>query len=488
MKPLLPSIAFLFTIYCNAQEKCGTDEQHAWLMRQSQEYARLMQSRIPDSYISGRISNIPDTIPIVVHIVFVTNWLGTFGDIPDATINNAIDNLNKCFNDTEPGHVNIGLYFKLAQTDPDCYPTTGIVRVDASDDQEYVNGGVHYGNSPGGISQGQLAAKSYWDNTKYLNIWIVPKISDNNVGAFAYYPTGSKTVYDGIVLKQIGAMVHEMGHAFNLIHTFEGSMGNTCSLNNDCTADGDRICDTPPVLANINGCDPLAINPCTNQPYGEVVYNFMSYSSCRKQFTPMQRDRMRNALLIYRAPILGYNTESPPPQAPLISIAADDNDNIIDKNQLITFTPTVTGNSMIQYHWIKNNFEVATDRIYRSNTLSHGDEILCMIVDPALVCHTPVMSYSNKIKISTDHTHFVSIYPNPTFDRISAWSPADDIKINLIRLFSADGKLLDVKKIVSSSLVQYSLATRPTGLYFLEFTSSKGIDIVRVVKGEFTIY
>ena len=486
MKYLLLSIVFLSAAYCYGQEKCGTDEQHAWLMQHDPQYARLMQNRpIESPNNTARLSNIPDTIPVVVHVIFVKNGLGTFGVVSDASINNAINNLNRNFNEPTPGRVNIGLYFKLAQTDPDCNPTTGIVRVDASDDLEYASKGMHYGNSVGGINQVQLAEKSYWDNTKYLNIWIVYAFTDNIAG-FAYYPTGTKTYYDGIVLRSIGVLTHEMGHAFNLRHTFEGSNGSNCPLNNDCNTDGDRICDTPPVLQNTS-CDPLAINPCTNQPNGQFVINFMSYN-CWGQFSPLQSDRMHNAKSTYRASLLTYNTEWPSPPAPLIRIAMDDNDNIIDKNQLVTFTPTVTGNSTVRYRWLKNGYEASTDRIYSSNELKHGDEIVCIIEDPSLPCHTVVRSYSNKIKVSTDHKHFVSIYPNPTVDKISAWTPSDDIKINMIRLFTVDGKLLDTKMIAPSSSVQYSLNVIPEGLYILEFTSNKGKDIIKVVKGGFKIY
>jgi len=483
MKYLLLSTAFLLTAYCHAQEKCGTSEHYAWLMQHNTEYSRLIQSRPIESHLNARIANVPDTIPVVVHVITASKYRAL--NVSDAAINNAINNLNKAFNDTAAGHVNIGIYFKLAQTDPDCYPTTGIIRVDASDDLEYANSGVHQGNIPGGISQAQLAEKSYWDNTKYLNIWIVTQISSNASG-FAYYPTGSKTFYDGIVLKGLGPLIHEMGHAFNLRHTFEGSNSNICPQNNDCNTDGDRICDTPPVLTN-TGCDPLAINPCTNQPYGNVVFNYMSYS-CSGQFTPLQRDRMRNALATYRASLLTYNTELPPPQAPLITIAMDDNDNIIDKNQLVTFTPTVIGNPTIKYRWLKNGYEVSTDRVYSSNKFKHGDEIVCIIEDPSLVCHTLVRSTSNKIKIFTDHKHFVSIYPNPTVNKIIAWTSSDDVKINMIRLFTVDGKLLETKKVTASSYLQYSLDNLPEGLYILEFTSDKGKDIIKVVKGGFKIY
>jgi hypothetical protein len=412
------------------------------------------------------------------------NAFGSFGNMPDSSVLKMMNELNQAFNEPTPDGVNVGLYFKLAQTDPNCRPTNGIIHVDASDDKEYASRGVHYGSFAGGISQYQLAAKSFWDNTKYLNIWIVYSFSDPGISGYAFYPTGASTKLDGIVLQGSNSIVHEMGHAFYLYHTFEGSNGTSCPINNDCMTDGDMICDTPPVLKNTT-CNPLDINPCTNAPYGNyAVYNHMSYNGCRNLFTPEQRNRMLNALYTYRSSLLTSNTELAPPKAPVVSIVSDDDDYVIDKDQLVKFTPTVTGSNAIKYHWLKNNVEVSTELIYSSNRLVHGDEIVCMVEATDLVCHVPVTAYSNKIKIFADPQHFVSIYPNPTNNYITAWTPSNNINIKMIRVFATDGKLLETKLITPASNVRYSMLKLPAGLYFLEFSSDKGKEMIQAIKGQ----
>jgi hypothetical protein len=391
--------------------------------------------------------------------------------------------INQAYNEPTPDGVNIGLYFQLAKADPDCRPTTGIIHVDAGDDQEYGTHGVHYGNAAGGISQEELAAKSHWDNTRYLNIWVVFGFSNPNILALAFYPSGVRTVFDGVVMRyeavdgQSTTAVHEIGHAFNLLHTFEGSDGASCPLNNDCSMDGDFVCDTPPVPGT-TGCNPLNINPCTHLPFGNLVYNYMSYS-CRHLFTPMQRDRMRSALFSYRNSLLTSNAEWPSPQPPSITIMVDDADNIFDKGQLVTFTSSVTASGPIKYQWLKNGYLRSTGITYSTSDLQHGDEIVCKIQDTSIACY---LAYSNTIKISTDHKHFVDIYPNPATDVVNSWTRSDDIKISGIRLFSANGQLMDEKQVTPSSRVQYSLKNKPAGIYFIEFTTNKGKDVVKAVK------
>eukprot|EP00039_Didymoeca_costata_P005042 m.77942 g.77942 ORF g.77942 m.77942 type:complete len:521 (+) comp12649_c0_seq2:188-1750(+) len=99
-------------------------------------------------------------------------------------------------------------------------------------------------------------------------------------------------------------LVHEMGHYFGLLHTFEGG----------CRLDGDLICDTPAQKSpnygfciTSDGCD-LSSEQNYNFNYNggfvsdkDPVENFMDYSfdSCMTRFTPQQTLRARLSLETY---------------------------------------------------------------------------------------------------------------------------------------------------------------------------------------------
>ncbi|MBB5624387.1 zinc metalloprotease [Sphaerisporangium krabiense] len=85
--------------------------------------------------------------------------------------------------------------------------------------------------------------------------------------------------------------VHEIGHWFGLLHTFE----------NGCAPPGDSIEDTPPEAMPTQGC-PAQKDTCPGD--GEdPFHNFMDYSHdrCMSQFTAGQAVRMREMWAAYRA-------------------------------------------------------------------------------------------------------------------------------------------------------------------------------------------
>ncbi|MCH2134613.1 MAG: hypothetical protein MK116_12790 [Phycisphaerales bacterium] len=107
-----------------------------------------------------------------------------------------------------------------------------------------------------------------------------------------------------------GVFAHEVGHWFDLFHTFETATGVECVARTNCLNTGDLLCDTPASFGlQFTTCvDPITCNrkpgsfcnrsgPCPGDPlYDPSTTNFMSYSvpPCISEFTPGQYERMRS--------------------------------------------------------------------------------------------------------------------------------------------------------------------------------------------------
>ncbi|KAH8898169.1 hypothetical protein GQ53DRAFT_711301 [Thozetella sp. PMI_491] len=89
--------------------------------------------------------------------------------------------------------------------------------------------------------------------------------------------------------------VHEIGHWFSLMHTFDGE---------DCDGPGDYIDDTPAESVwQLNVC-PVGRDSCPDQPGLDPINNYMDYAGegCWTEFTPGQKARMHNSYWTVRAP------------------------------------------------------------------------------------------------------------------------------------------------------------------------------------------
>jgi hypothetical protein len=87
-------------------------------------------------------------------------------------------------------------------------------------------------------------------------------------------------------------LTHELGHFFNLNHTFNNG---TCSTNTNCNTQGDRICDTPEVAEESYGCPEVGtVGSCTFEQFA-LTMNYMDYvdDACMYMFTLGQENRMR---------------------------------------------------------------------------------------------------------------------------------------------------------------------------------------------------
>src|SRR5690606_5759953 len=249
---LLFALGVFFPYFLKAQQ-CGFDQVHQKRLQTDPVYNQQVQelnNKIvakSQSNPLGLVVNTPNglvyEIPVVVHVLHPGAPLGSVYNPPHNQIIDMIDDINKTYEASWPGYPAPGaggtfipLRFALAKRDPNCNPTTGIIRVDASSNATYAADGVsnNYPTEPG-AQDAVVKAISRWPNDQYYNIWIVHKINGMDgltpgapyVAGYAYFPGASANVDGTIMLASVSVaggetLPHEIGHAFALYHTFEG--------------------------------------------------------------------------------------------------------------------------------------------------------------------------------------------------------------------------------------------------------------------------
>ncbi|MFZ2898492.1 MAG: M43 family zinc metalloprotease [Saprospiraceae bacterium] len=296
----------------------------------------------------------PYVLPIVVHVVHDNGA----ENISDAMVLQGIQHLNEAYANMgyydQGTGVNTQIQFCLAKRDPDGNATTGINHVQSPlTELDY--------------STQDLALKNVirWDPLRYINIWLVREICSNNgcgVAGYAYFPSAHGGLHDGIVMEakwfgssngSSGVQIHEMGHYLGLYHTFEGG----CT-NNDCLADGDRVCDTPPDQSTAPVPCGGTANSCTtdtqsgfatDQP--DMFWNYMDYGDwdCYSAFTQGQTDRMYFFIENVRHSLLDSDACLDPCTIP-ITAGFTSSDNLVDIGASVDFTNTSANAS--GYQWL----------------------------------------------------------------------------------------------------------------------------------------
>jgi gliding motility-associated-like protein len=308
--PLLFSACVFWALPATAQDfRCGTDEAHQHLKQNNATYAKaiaqnewvyqrfLETAKSMDPHRSTGCAGAELTVPIVVHVIHLGEPVGSSSNISDAQVLGAIQGLNDRWRGMTGDGADMGFSFCLARRDPQGNPTTGIVRVDGSGVPGYTAGGIQWSGGAG-AEEAAVKALSTWPQARYYNVWVVHTIG-GGVGGYAYFPNGGPL--DGTVIRAgsmtqgSSTLAHELGHGYNLFHTFQGDNdGANCPPDNDCTQDGDRVCDTPP--HKVDDCG--GSNPCTGQGIWENSRrNYMSYCGGTTRFTAGQGVRVTAASL-----------------------------------------------------------------------------------------------------------------------------------------------------------------------------------------------
>ena len=281
------------------------------------------------------------TIPVVVHVLHI----GGSENISDAQIQSQITIMNEDYGkitgtNGDGNGVDTKVRFKLAKIDPNGNCTNGIVRIFSS----LTNHKTY--------ERAMLKQLSFWDNTKYMNIYLVKSITGNVLG-YSSFP-GGPADEDGMVVRSdvfgnIGTASaslgrtasHEIGHWFGLYHTFNNGCGT------DICLDGDYVCDTPPQASPSYNC--AVINSCSNDvpDVADQKENYMNYTNdaCKNMFTNGQKLRIHTALDSIRTNIWS--------QTNLVATGCDSNYTApaicsVAAN-FVTLTPTVCQGNTVDF-------------------------------------------------------------------------------------------------------------------------------------------
>jgi hypothetical protein len=315
-------------------DKCGFDLLHRQKMEEDAEYRRLTEEFNQMPMVSTSARSGVYKVPIVVHILHRGEAVGTGTNISEEQVRAGIKNLNEQWRKIagtvgDGNGVDMEIEFVLAVRNPSGGCTNGIVRRNMSGNSIYMSCGVTF-NGSCGITDTD-AKTGRWNTQRYYNIYLVDKIGNANcsstsgyVAGYAFLASSHGTANDGVVLlicsfleQGSTSLAHELGHALNLFHTFEGDNGGTTcpSQQNGCGLNaGDCCADTPPhirtsAIANLYfDCNNNTSNNCaagtTRQDH---MRNYMDYTGCANEFTPNQKSRCVTALTVTRSSFLPAN-------------------------------------------------------------------------------------------------------------------------------------------------------------------------------------
>lgn len=270
--------------------------------REAAEQARLARSSFPKQ--SSLL-----VVPTVVHVVHLPGTsVGTAENLSYAQIQSQLAALNRDLEgQLNTGAVDTAIRFCLAKLPPSGpWPNPaepGVTRHPSALTNHNLS-----------TDEAALKLLGAFPPDRYVNIWVVKLIQPLGVVGYAQFPGTVPAALDGIVMRydafgsnllppngsfqllpvnQDGKILaHEVGHYLDLFHTFHGG----------CLGAGDLLADTPPEETPAFDC-PIGRSTCG---FVDPIENFMDYTddTCRVAFSPLQAQRMRDTILIFRSSLV----------------------------------------------------------------------------------------------------------------------------------------------------------------------------------------
>jgi hypothetical protein len=314
------TLFFVSVIFVSAQNfiPCATDQNYQQATIKNPELLKLEkianeQARLQTPLLNFNKKSAIKIIPVVFHVIHQNG----VENISQAQIMDEIRIMNEDYRkkvgtnggtNTDAIAADMEIEFRLAQYDPNGNKHDGINRIYSTLTEN---------------ADDNTKALSYWNSSRYFNIWVVKSIKNNTgqtgvtVLGYAQFPyqQPSQPTTDGIIVcyNQLGiigsgmatqsgrTLTHEAGHWLGLYHPFQpdGGQSTGCGTStitsSNCNATGDQVCDTPPVSTSTSGC-PTTQNSCHNDSpdLNDLVKDYMDYAdgNCMNIFTTGQKNRV----------------------------------------------------------------------------------------------------------------------------------------------------------------------------------------------------
>jgi PKD repeat protein len=396
-------------------EKCGFSIIHNQMLNDPSYFQNMQEFELFVKHFAATKTAAQYRIPVVIHVLHKGEAVGVGTNVSDSDIRAAIKELNNRYRKTigtagAGNGVDMEIEFALAVRNPSGQCTNGINRVSMTGNATYMASGVRV-SSTNGITDAQLKAVISWDRTKYYYIYLVSEIDNNEGGAgvqgYAYSASAHGTSIDGAVILASnftsgGSMTttHELGHALNLYHTFEGDgTGNNCpSQPNGCGSDmGDCCADTPPHRRSQSDCNVTGTNSCNNNSSNSLfARNYMDYSSneCMNMFTANQKTRALAACSGPRASFFASsNLALIPVAAPIVDFMTTS--SVICSGQSVSFfdlSACVPNTYLPETNWSNITF---------SWTFTNGSTVLTSSAQNPTMNFTVPGSYDVTLTVTT---------------------------------------------------------------------------------------
>lgn len=300
---------------------------------------------------------------------------------------------------------------------------------------------------------------------------------------------------------------HQIGHIFNIPHTFAGSnFGDLETVDgSNCDTAGDRFCDTPPdYLDESWQCDEDSMSIIELEDPNGVKFhvdgrNIMSYSNCRSIFSHEQAEAMKNNMIEVREldtsepiypEITDFEVKNPKPTLDdevyydNITFSWDPIEGAI--GYLLEYTPLPNFNDL-------SNKVFLTEPFYQPETFyaewtniqwrvkPYGHRNFCNADFGETRRFSTLVTSIETAKLQEDRT----VYPNPAKpgELLNIQSEVGFTSDLIIKIFDSTGKSVREQKFTSSnnSLFSVNINDLLPGVHYVHLISDEGRSSHKVI-------